>query len=435
MGLPSRSVRSWPHIAVIDGVNVSAAPILHRVPTLGYIFNEPPSASTSVTPEILTALDANAIALESEQNIKNPKSLLGKLLKDRQTLHLPDGTTLEPPKLDVRGRKLVILGDTYDATAGLEASTEDEEGSAGSAARGMLALAQDADVLVHECTNAALPAHLQPGSRKEDEKREEVRAKALLRGHSTPQVAGQFAAKCGVRQLLLNHIGIKYPAPSTKAPHSFASAPNRAANGQGSHDERDRRYLAIRDIEQQATEAWHDGLLSRQSIHVKSAKARRAIAAFDGYVYRVIKINDVPGSPNVAASEEESAPDGLDEDGVEGEEGQASTLASTDEQGRGRHNGSIPREPLSMAIRGRGRAGRIGLRGAPRVRGHPSLFRGGYGQHGPEDYGYGHYSPHARGTSRPDVARGRGTPQAPRMPRGHRLRGRPGGQGDEAERR
>ncbi|UZJ54662.1 hypothetical protein CBS101457_003982 [Exobasidium rhododendri] len=305
--LPGRDVRldeatvSWPHISLIDGVSITAAPILHRCPTVGYVFNESPSSSISATPEMLEALDANAEALAIRQKIRNPRSLLGKILKERKTVQLPDGTVLEPPPLDVLGRKVVVLGDTYDATAGIEATGGEGEGidhSSKLPLRGMLALAQDADVLVHECTNAALPAALQPGNKKVNENRDAVKAKAKLRGHSTPQVAGQFAGRCGVRQLLLNHLGIKYfaPDPRFKQQHIFPRDsssdydPGRAVPSKADA-EMSRRSRAIIDIERQATDAWHETLGARDTIHVKSAKARKAIAAYDGYLYRVEKID------------------------------------------------------------------------------------------------------------------------------------------------
>lgn len=270
----------------MDGVVISAAPILHRCPTVGYVFDEPATASTSATPEMLSALNANADALLKEQNVKNPKSLLGKILKQRQAVRLPDGTLLEPPALDKRGRRVVVLGDTYDATAGLD-RIEIGINADGGVHRGMLGLAQDVDLLIHECTNAALPGPLQQGNKKVDEKRDEVRAKALLRGHSTPQVAGLFAGRCGAKQLLLNHLSIKYPAPSFRAAQEYAD------NIDGlPRDEFERRYLAISEIQRQATESWHENLSDSQGVHVQSAKGRRAIAAYDGFFYRVLRIEE-----------------------------------------------------------------------------------------------------------------------------------------------
>ena len=84
-----------------------------------------------------------------QQGIKNARSLLGKLLKGRQSITLPDGNMLAPPPLDLPGRKICVLGDTSDASGGIL-----EPG------KGLASLALGCDVLVHECTNAALPAVL-----------------------------------------------------------------------------------------------------------------------------------------------------------------------------------------------------------------------------------------------------------------------------------
>lgn len=296
---------SWPCITSISGVVVSAAPILHRCPAVGYVFEEPDSASTNVTREMLEALQVNAAALEANENIKNPKVLLGKLTRDRKSVTLPDSTVLHPPELDIPGRKIVVLGDTYDATAGLAPSLEDE-------GRGMTILASDADVLVHECTNAALPGSLVPGKGEEDERREEVRAKALMRGHSTPQVAGHFAARCGAKQLLLNHFSIKYPAPHPLFAASYSS------NDPIQRGDQERRFLALQEIERQATEAWHSGNQNlSNAIHREAALKRKAICTFDGFLYRVPsrKENDESGNlDNICASngEHHSSQQGFD---------------------------------------------------------------------------------------------------------------------------
>lgn len=224
---------------------------------------------------LLDALERNASALQTEQGIRNPKSLLGKLLKDREILRLPDGTEFNPPALDTPGRKLVILGDTYDATAALGETP----------LRGIPALAQDADVLVHESTNAALPGRLLGGKNRGDERLEDVHAKALSRGHSTAQSAGQFAARCGARQLLLNHFSVRYPAASNRVEVSLAE------DGHGDEDlprsEGERQWHVMRTIERQATEAWHAGLEHRETIFKASAQKRSAIASYDGFVYPV----------------------------------------------------------------------------------------------------------------------------------------------------
>ena len=71
-------------------------------------------------------------------------------------------------------------------------------------ARVLTVLAKDADVLVHECTNAYLP-----GIDKQSNLRM-VTKDAIIHGHSTPEIAGHFARKTNAKRLLLNHFSARY---------------------------------------------------------------------------------------------------------------------------------------------------------------------------------------------------------------------------------
>lgn len=109
---------------------------------------------------------------------------------------LPDGTVLSPSVLGGPGRKLTILGDTYDAS-------------------GCRRLAQDSDVLVHESTNAYLPTldASQAPSSTSTITEASVLATAASHGHSVPSVAGSYAASINAGMLILNHLSVKYVAP------------------------------------------------------------------------------------------------------------------------------------------------------------------------------------------------------------------------------
>jgi ribonuclease Z len=83
----------------------------------------------------------------------------------------------------------VILGDTSDP-------------------RAISPFAQDTDLLVHESTLAHIPLSLgsiakKTGSHKGT--RESVREKAIAKGHSTPDMAGEFAKQINAKILVLNH--------------------------------------------------------------------------------------------------------------------------------------------------------------------------------------------------------------------------------------
>ena len=72
----------------------------------------------------------------------------------------------------------------------------------------ILPLANGADLLIHEATNAYLRG-VDPFTRDEDTE-ENVEARTRSRGHSTPQMAGRFARAAGVKRLALNHFSSRY---------------------------------------------------------------------------------------------------------------------------------------------------------------------------------------------------------------------------------
>lgn len=101
----------------------------------------------------------------------------------------PDGTVVkqedavEKPR---KGRKIVYCGDTADS-------------------RALLNLAQNADVVVHECTNAYLP-----GIDSKSSSFKEVTRDAVVHGHSTPQIAASFCLQANAKRLVLNHFSPRY---------------------------------------------------------------------------------------------------------------------------------------------------------------------------------------------------------------------------------
>ena len=65
-------------------------------------------------------------------------------------------------------------------------------------------LARDADVLVHEATNSYLT-----GVDKDTNLRTVTRD-AVVHGHSTPHMAGDFAKRTNAKRLVLNHFSARY---------------------------------------------------------------------------------------------------------------------------------------------------------------------------------------------------------------------------------
>lgn len=185
---------------------VSAGEIKHSVPCIGYVLTEA-RLPGKIPPDYAKRIRQFKEELQATSGYKNPLEFLAALQNrdapDDLNLALPDGTTLtKPPGVD--GRKIVVLGDTCDPS-------------------GIFTLASRCDVLVHEATNAYLPS-LDP-STKSGDTYQTVEERAKSRGHSTPEMAGKFAAdiemgKYGSRDalLVLNHFSSRYKDDEADGP-------------------------------------------------------------------------------------------------------------------------------------------------------------------------------------------------------------------------
>jgi ribonuclease Z len=196
-----------------DSVKVFAAPILHSIPSMGFLIIE------SNTPGSIKIEEAKPLLMKFKNELKHLKTPLMLLnnLKAGEEVILPDGTRmhprdyLEPEKI---GRRVMICGDTYDATNMISLlDTVDSkylelQKSSSGVGQGVSRL----DVLVHECTNACLTEDLK--NCKTEEERASVRKKVTLNsmehGHSTADTAGMFARAIDARHLVLNHFSSRY---------------------------------------------------------------------------------------------------------------------------------------------------------------------------------------------------------------------------------
>lgn len=167
----------WPDIFDDSVVSVSAAPILHSVPCIGYVVQEKPVPGKMDPKKYIPEL----------KRTKSPMSLMAQL-QQGEAVTLSDGTVLQGPQRRP-GRKLVILGDTYDPSP-------------------IVSIAEDAHVLIHEATNAHLPG-IDPNTKANDTY-ETVEERSKSRGHSTPQMAGLFARRIRAKSLILNHFSARY---------------------------------------------------------------------------------------------------------------------------------------------------------------------------------------------------------------------------------
>ena len=177
-----------------DEVTVSAAPMQHTIPCVGYVIQEKTKPGKLKVELVKPLVEKNAAALVSQLSLQKGDPLKAlqhlKLLPPGSSFVFPDGTTvyandiLEPPK---KGRKVVIMGDTCSGDMIAE-------------------LAVDADVLIHEATNAWI---------KEQDAMKFNNYFALERetqknGHSTPQMAGRFAKRINAKKLYLTHFSPRY---------------------------------------------------------------------------------------------------------------------------------------------------------------------------------------------------------------------------------
>lgn len=172
-----------------EDVKVYAAPMSHGIPCLGYVVDEQPRPGRLRNEYVEPIVRRNVVALKKAGFAIPMKAMaVIKNLKPGSEFTFPDGTVVtqedavEPPR---RGRKVVLCGDTADS-------------------RSMLNLAKGADVVIHECTNAYLP-----GVDKDTTLRDVTRD-AVVHGHSTPQIAGEFCRSAGAKRLVLNHFSARY---------------------------------------------------------------------------------------------------------------------------------------------------------------------------------------------------------------------------------
>ena len=111
------------HLCHVENFNVFAGEIKHSVPCLGYVVCED---------DLPGKLDVETLKIKGVP----PGPLYGKI-KNGESVVLENGTVVTPEECvgpERPGRKVVILGDTYDPT-------------------NVAGLAADATILIHESTN------------------------------------------------------------------------------------------------------------------------------------------------------------------------------------------------------------------------------------------------------------------------------------------
>ncbi len=158
---------------------VRAAWVEHSVPTLAYALEEKPRPGR-FHPDRARALGV-------------PEGPLWKKLQLGRPVRTPDGRLVRPEEVlgpPRKGLKIVYSGDTGWSEA-------------------LVALAREADLLVHECTFDNSLA-----DRAAEDK------------HSTPEIAAKAALEAGARRLVMTHISARYKDPGILLEQARALFPN-----------------------------------------------------------------------------------------------------------------------------------------------------------------------------------------------------------------
>lgn len=172
-----------------EDVKVFAAPMSHGIPCVGYVVQELPRPGRLRNEHVEPIVKRNVDALR-QAGFKIPMKAMAviKNLPPGASFTFPDGTVVtqeEAVEPQRQGRKVVICGDTCSA-------------------RALARLAQGADVLVHEATNAYLE-----GLDRDTDARS-VDRDAMIHGHSTPTMAARLAQAVGAQRLVLHHFSARY---------------------------------------------------------------------------------------------------------------------------------------------------------------------------------------------------------------------------------
>lgn len=220
------TTNSW-DVLTTEHFSVVAAPIIHSIPSLGYVLTEHSIPGKIDIASIQPILARNKDALLREQGVKNPMTLL-RTLQSGYDLRLPDGTVISAPA-SRPGRRVVILGDTNDPSL-------------------MAPHARNADLVVHEATNAK--TFLDPPELTYEAAEENARA----HGHSTPQMAGRWAKGVNARRLVLTHFSARYKGDDGGEEGAIGEGPRvmeeirQLAVGEFGGKERDGSVFCARDF-------------------------------------------------------------------------------------------------------------------------------------------------------------------------------------------
>ena len=149
--------------------SVKAAVLHHRIPCFGYVIHERDQPGT--------------LNVQKLKDIGIKPGPMYSQIKAGIPVTLENGTVINPNEFlgpTKEGRKVTILGDTKDSSE-------------------MIPICRDSDVVIHEATNENA-----------------LKSQAIDHGHSTPDMAAQFAIDAKANTLCLTHVSPRYrPSAAT----------------------------------------------------------------------------------------------------------------------------------------------------------------------------------------------------------------------------
>lgn len=191
-------------------LSVQAAPMQHTVPCVGYVVREKDRIGRLQVEKVLELVQANKIELGKLPAFHGDgmRALAAlKALKNDETFTFPDGTKVkgsdivDPPRV---GRKIVVMGDTCNGDY-------------------IRPISMDADVVIHEATNAYVPFFVTPTEQQQLLRQKEspaavIQKDAIVHGHSTPAMAAKFAQAIRAKKLILSHFSSRYNGDAGEQP-------------------------------------------------------------------------------------------------------------------------------------------------------------------------------------------------------------------------
>lgn len=191
------------HLVDTSELTVKAAAIQHSIPCVGFVIKEKDPVPTLDVDKVAALVEANKEELQKlkVQQGRRPSSYkeyyaVLKSLSHDESFTFPDGSVVRGKDIHLparKGRKVVIMGDTCDGS-------------------GIRSIAMDADMLIHEATKAHIPLLTEySGTSTQDTRKE-----AISQGHSTPEMAAEFADSIRAKKLVLTHFSPRFHGDSSE---------------------------------------------------------------------------------------------------------------------------------------------------------------------------------------------------------------------------